>query len=145
MELTSFSATTLARFIRTNLVSSVAVVDAHLARLEAVNPKLNAVVQVRAEAARQQARAADAAISRGASVGPLHGVPITLKDSLDTTGMVSTWGTMGRADFIPEHDATVVARRACCGSHRPGQNKYAGVYPGGDYEQRGLWPDKQSV
>ena len=116
MELTSFSATTLARFIRTNLVSSVAVVDAHLARLEAVNPKLNAVVQVRAEAARQQARAADAAISRGASLGPLHGVPITLKDSLDTTGMVSTWGTMGRADFIPEHDATVVARLRAAGA-----------------------------
>ena len=116
MELTSFSATTLARFIRTNLVSSVAVVDAHLARLEAVNPKLNAVVQVRAEAARQQARAADAAISRGASVGPLHGVPITLKDSLDTTGMVSTWGTMGRADFTPEHDATVVARLRAAGA-----------------------------
>ena len=116
MELTSFSATTLARFIRTNLVSSVAVVDAHLVRLEAVNPKLNAVVQVRAEAARQQARAADAAISRGASVGPLHGVPITLKDSLDTTGMVSTWGTMGRADFTPEHDATVVARLRAAGA-----------------------------
>ena len=116
MELTSFSATTLARFIRTNLVSSVAVVDAHLARLEAVNPKLNAVVQVRAEAARQQARAADAAISRGASVGPLHGVPITLKDSLDTAGMVSTWGTMGRADFTPEHDATVVARLRAAGA-----------------------------
>ena len=56
MELTSFSATTLARFIRTNLVSSVAVVDAHLARLEAANPKLNAVVQLQAEAARRQAR-----------------------------------------------------------------------------------------
>ena len=108
MELTSFSATTLARFIRTNLVSSVAVVDAHLARLEAVNPKLNAVVQLQAEAARQQARAADEAISRGERLGPLHGVPITLKDSLDTADMVSTWGTTGRAGFTPEHDATVV-------------------------------------
>ena len=116
MELTSFSATTLARFIRTNLVSSVAVVDAHLARLEAVNPKLNAVVQLRAEAARQQARAADEAISRGERVGPLHGVPITIKDSLDTAGLVSTWGTMGRAAFTPEHDATVVARLRAAGA-----------------------------
>ncbi len=116
MELTSFSATTLARFIRTNLVSSVAVVDAHLARLEAVNPKLNAVVQLRAEAARQQARAADEAVSRGERLGPLHGVPITLKDSLDTADMVSTWGTTGRAGFTPEHDATVVARLRAVGA-----------------------------
>ena len=116
MELTSFSATTLARFIRTNLVSSVAVVDAHLARLEAANPKLNAVVQLQAEAARQQARAADEAVSRGERLGPLHGVPITLKDSLDTAGMVSTWGTMGRADFTHEHDATVVARLRVAGA-----------------------------
>ena len=116
MELTSFSATTLARFIRTNLVSSAAVVDAHLARLEAANPKLNAVVQLQAEVARQQARAADEAVSRGERLGPLHGVPITLKDSLDTAGMVSTWGTMGRADFTPEHDATVVARLRAAGA-----------------------------
>lgn len=116
MELTSFSATTLARFIRTHLVSSVAVVDAHLARLEAANPKLNAVVQLQAETARQQARAADEAVSRGERLGPLHGVPITLKDSLDTAGMVSTWGTMGRADFTPEHDATVVARLRAAGA-----------------------------
>ena len=116
MELTSFSATTLARFIRTNLVSSVAVVDAHLARLEAANPKLNAVVQLQTEAARQQARAADEAVSRGERLGPLHGVPITLKDSLDTVGMVSTWGTTGRADFTPEHDATVVARLRTAGA-----------------------------
>ena len=75
MELTSFSATTLARFIRTNLVSSVAVVDAHLARLEAVNPELNAVVQLHAEAARQQARAADEAVSRGERLGPIARYP----------------------------------------------------------------------
>ena len=116
MELTSFSATTLARFIRTNLVSSAAVVDAHLARLEAANPKLNAVVQLQAEAARQQAREADEAVSRGERLGPLHGIPITLKDSLDTAGMVSTWGTAGRADFTPEHDATVVTRLRAAGA-----------------------------
>ncbi len=116
MELTSFSATTLARFIRTNLVSSVAVVDAHLARLETANPKLNAVVQIQAEAARRQAREADEAVSRGERLGPLHGIPITLKDSLDTADMVSTWGTAGRADFTPEHDATVVTRLRTAGA-----------------------------
>ncbi len=116
MELTSLSATMLARCIRTNLVPSVAVVDAHLARLATVNPQLNAVVQVSAEAARQQARAADEAIARGESVGPLHGVPITLKDSLDTAGVVSTWGTAGRADYTPARDATVVARLRAAGA-----------------------------
>ena len=116
MELTSLSATMLARFIRTKLVSSVAVVDAHLSRLESVNPKLNAVVQLHADAARQQAREADEVVSRGEGVGLLHGVPITLKDSLDTAGIISTWGTMGRSDFTPKRDATVVARLRAAGA-----------------------------
>ena len=116
MDLTAFSATTLARFIRTNLVSSATVVDAHLSRLEAANPKLNAVVQLNADAARQQAKEADEVISRAESIGPLHGVPITIKDSLDTAGMISTWGTTGRSDFTPERDATVVARLRAAGA-----------------------------
>ena len=108
-------------------------VDAHLSRLESVNPKLNAVVQLRADAARQQARAADEAVSRGARVGPLHGVPITLKDSLDTADMVSTWGTMGRADFTPKRDATVVARLRAAGAIILGKTNTPEFTPGGDY------------
>lgn len=116
MELTSLSATMIARAIRTKLFSSVEVVEAHLSRLEAVNPQLNAVVQLAADAARQQAREADQAVTRGEVLGPLHGVPVTIKDSLDTAGMVSSWGTQGRAAFVPQQDATVVARLRAAGA-----------------------------
>ncbi len=85
-------------------------VQAHLARIEAVNPKLNAVVQVTAESALATARAADAALARGELKGPLHGVPFTIKDSLDTAGVISTAGTHGRRNYVPSQDATVVAR-----------------------------------
>ena len=79
-------------------------------RIQAVNARLNAVVQFTAEAALAAARDADAALARGEIKGPLHGVPMTIKDSLDTAGIVSTGGTKGRAAFIPSADAPVVAR-----------------------------------
>ncbi len=110
------SATALAKAIRTKKVSSLEVVEACLKRIGAVNPKLNAVVQLTAEKAREEARAADAALARGQSQGPLHGVPMTIKDALDTTGVVSTGGTKGRANFIPAQDATAVARLRAAGA-----------------------------
>ena len=85
-------------------------------RIDEVNPKLNAVVQLASERAMDEARAADAALARGESLGPLHGVPITIKDSHDTKGIVSTGGTMGRKDFVPEADATAVARMRAAGA-----------------------------
>ncbi len=109
-ELIYTSATTLAKAIRHKKVSSLEVVNAYLARIEAVNPQLNAVVQLAAESARQQARAADETLARGEPIGPLHGVPFTIKDSLDTAGLISTGGTTGRRSFVPAQDATVVAR-----------------------------------
>ena len=109
-EITSASANTIARAIRDRQVSSLEVVQAHLDRIAEVNPSLNAVVCFCAERALDEARGADAALSRGAEVGPLYGVPMTLKDSLDTEGVVSTGGTAGRRDFVPERDATLVAR-----------------------------------
>ena len=104
------SAKSIAAAIREKRMSSVEMVDAFLARIEEVNPALNAVVQLRAEEARADAQRADAALARGESWGPLHGVPMTIKDSLDTVGMISTGGTLGRADFVPDRDATVVRR-----------------------------------
>jgi len=109
-ELIYASVTALAKAIRAKEVSSREVVDAYLQRIEAVNPRLNAVVQVAADAARDQARAADSALARGEIKGPLHGVPMTIKDSLDTAGVISTGGTTGRRSFVPTRDATVVAR-----------------------------------
>jgi len=104
------SAAALAHAIRTKQVSSEEVVKACLDRIEEVNPKLNAVVQLVAEDALANARKADAGVARGEFKGPLHGVPMTIKDSLDTAGVISTGGTKGRAAFIPETDATVVSR-----------------------------------
>jgi amidase len=109
-ELTFMSATALARAIRNKQVSSEEVVNAHLSRIEIVNPKINAVVQIVAEQARAGARAADRALAKGENVGALHGVPMTIKDSLDTAGVITTAGTKGHEKFIPKEDATVVKR-----------------------------------
>jgi amidase len=110
------SATTLARRIREKKVSATEAVTACLARIAAVNPRLNAVVQLCAERAQREARQADAMLAKGQTKGPLHGVPITIKDSFDTAGIVSTGGTLGRKDFIPPRDATVVARVRAAGA-----------------------------
>lgn len=110
------SVTALASAIRSKAISSEEVVKAHLQRIQTVNPRLNAVVQVAAEEALAQARAADAAMAQGTVRGPLHGVPMTIKDCLDTAGVISTGGTQGRAAFVPAHDATVVARLRAAGA-----------------------------
>jgi amidase len=113
-ELCSASATWLAEAIRTRRISSLEAVDACLARIEVVNPSLNAVVRL-TEDARERARDADAALAHGDGGGPLHGVPFTIKDSLDTAGVVTTAGTVGWRDRVPTTDATVVARLKAAG------------------------------
>ncbi len=114
-QLTFASATALARAIREREVSSAEVVEAHLARIAAVNPQINAVVQLPADLARAQARAADEALARGEPLGPLHGVPFTVKDTLDVAGVIGAMGVPERAGFVPESDATVVARLRAAG------------------------------
>ena len=110
------SAKQIAQGIRDKVFSAVEVVEAHLARIERVNPQLNAVVQLCAERALSEARDADAALAGGVSPRPLHGVPMTLKDSLDTAGVVTTGGTLGRASFVPDEDSTVAARLRAAGA-----------------------------
>lgn len=105
---TSASAIQLANAIRRRAISSVEVVDAVLARIAAVNGTLNAVVQLDGDRARALAREADRVPT--ARRGPLHGVPVTIKDSFDTAGIISTGGSWGRRAFVPTEDATVVAR-----------------------------------
>ena len=109
-ELIYASATNLARAIRDKLVSSAEVVDAYIKRIEEINPKLNAVVQLSDEKARSEAHEADAALARGELKGPLHGVPMTTKDSIATAGVITTSGTLGRKSYVPREDATVIAR-----------------------------------
>ena len=104
------SAKSIAQAIQDRDVSAVEVVQAHLDRIEEVNDRLNAVVHLCAERALEEAREADAALARGESKGALHGVPMTLKDSLDTEGVVTTGGTLGRRTFVPDWDSTVAAR-----------------------------------
>jgi amidase len=104
----------LATAIRAGKVSSEEAVRTYLDRIDAVNPQLNAVVQLRREAAIGEARAADRAPRE--QRGPLHGVPITIKDSLDTAGIISAGGTKGRAKYVPARDATVVARLRAAGA-----------------------------
>lgn len=91
-------------------VSSQELLDCYLKRIEEVNPKLNAVVQLSAETARSQAQKADEQLAGGTILGPLHGLPMTIKDSFDTMGVISTGGTKGRENFVPSQDATVVTR-----------------------------------
>jgi amidase len=110
------SARRLARSIREGEVSARDAAEACLRRIDEVNPRLNAVVQLRREQALREAEAADAATRHGKTLGPLHGVPITVKDSLDTQGLITTWGTGGRAAFVPGVDATVVARMKGAGA-----------------------------
>ncbi len=110
------SAKTLAKAIQHKEVSSEEVVRTYLERIEEVNPSLNAVVQLTAEMALAQARAADKRLHQGELIGPLHGVPMTIKDSIETEGVICTGGTRGRANFIPSRDATVVARLRSAGA-----------------------------
>ncbi|MBM3945691.1 MAG: amidase, partial [SAR202 cluster bacterium] len=111
------SATEIARAIREKEISSEDAVDAHLKRIAVVNPKLNAVVwQEDGYIKRQEARKRDTDLMRGEVRGPLHGVPITIKDAFEAAGMPSTGGTKGRANYIPEKDATIVARLKAAGA-----------------------------
>src|SRR6266404_6089589 len=114
-EITSKSASELADAIRSKKLTSKAIVEAHLDRIAKVNPKLNAIVQLTADSARREAEEADAALGRGEVKGPLHGVPITIKDTLETKGVICTGGTKGRANFVPAADATAVARLRAAG------------------------------
>src|SRR5436309_1715982 len=86
-------ATTLAALIRTKAVSSREVVQAHIDRVAAVNPRINAVVTLMAADALAAADAADKAVADGADLGPLHGVPFSIKDALDTAGVPTQRGS----------------------------------------------------
>ncbi len=110
------SAAALARRLRDRDISAEEVVQAHLRRIEAVNPLLNAVVQLAAEQALQEARAADADRARGRLRGPLHGVPFTVKDWIDAAGLPCTGGDPRFRARVPAEDATVVARMRQAGA-----------------------------
>jgi amidase len=104
------SAAELAAAIRSKEVSSAEVLECYLDRIEALNPGLGAVVTVDAERSRREAAEADRRLARGAEVGPLHGLPVTVKDSLQTAGMRTTCGSLELAGYVPDRDAEAVGR-----------------------------------
>jgi amidase len=105
------SGTEQARMIRNGEVSSVELVNAHLQRIEHINPSLNAVVEVLADEARKTARRTDEQRACGTALGPLAGVPFSVKDSIEVAGTVCTAGTLGLKSALPStRDATLVAR-----------------------------------
>ena len=114
MELHWMSATELAAAIATKRVSSVEVLEHLVGRIERLDGEINAVVQWDLDRARADAAAADAAVAAGDPLPPLHGVPMTVKDSFMTQGCITTSGAPELADFVPEVDAWPVAgmRRA---------------------------------
>src|SRR5215218_919530 len=115
-ELSYQSATALAQLMRAREVTAVAVVEAHLRRIEAANGDVNAIVQLDAERALAQAATADGALARGEPAGPLHGVPFTVKDNLEAAGLAMAIGAPGRAGVVPAGDATAVARLRAAGA-----------------------------
>lgn len=114
-DLTYSDATKLAELVRTRKVSAVEVVQAYLARIEAVNPKLNAIVTID-NGALEAAEAADAAVQSGKELGPLHGVPFTVKDSIDTAGTPTQRGSPIFRGRVPEVDAVSVQRMKAAGA-----------------------------
>jgi amidase len=97
-------------------LSPVELLDACLSRIAAVNPAVNAVVTLAEDEARSAARAAEAAIMRGESLGPLHGLPVLIKDTQDTAGLRTTYGSPLFADHVPAADAGSVARLRAAGA-----------------------------
>jgi amidase len=109
-EIVFLCASELARLLRARELSALEVVNAYIERQIAIDDRLNAVVMTCYERARAEAAALDARAARGDFAGALHGVPMTIKDSFDTEGVISTGGTYGRQQYVPKRDAVVVAR-----------------------------------
>jgi Asp-tRNA(Asn)/Glu-tRNA(Gln) amidotransferase A subunit family amidase len=109
-DLTFLAATVMARQIREKKISPIELADAHLAKIERLNPKLNAFVHVDIDRVRREAQEAEAAVISGKTLGPLHGVPISIKSSLDVAGLRCEAGTRLRVGNIATHDAPLVDR-----------------------------------
>src|SRR5712691_13342021 len=110
------SAVEIAAWVREKKVSPVEVIEAFLSRIDKLNPKINAYVTLTPELAREAAKRAEAAVMAGAALGPLHGVPFSVKDLVFTASVRTTAGSRVFRDFIPEVDSIVVARLKAAGA-----------------------------
>ncbi|HEX7721307.1 MAG TPA: amidase [Pyrinomonadaceae bacterium] len=114
-DLLSKSLPEVALLITSRAISSVDLVETYLNRIEEVNPALNAVVTISPDVL-ESARCCDSELARGNIIGPLHGIPLTIKDTIATKGMRTTSGSRLRADDIPQQDAPVVTRLKAAGA-----------------------------
>jgi amidase len=110
------SAGQLAAEIQRKAISASELLELYLHRMERHNPALNAIIATNIPTARERARAADAALARGESWGPLHGVPMTIKESFDVVGMPTTWGVPDLKDNFPKRNAIAVDRFLAAGA-----------------------------
>src|SRR5437870_6313354 len=115
-DLTFLSATEMAKGIREKQLSPVELIEAHLSRVETLNPRMNALGQLAAERAGSQAQAAETAVMGGKVWGPLHGVPISIKSSIEVAGLRCEAGTRLRAGLVAEKDAPLVGRLRTAGA-----------------------------
>ena len=115
MKLTQ-SASELVQQLKNKDISAVELLEAHLDRIGAVNPDINAVVTLDEDRARERAAAADEALAKGADWGPLHGLPMTVKDAYEVEGIVTTGGSPKWKDHVPQRHAEVVQRLTVAGA-----------------------------
>ncbi|HZZ16745.1 MAG TPA: amidase [Candidatus Sulfotelmatobacter sp.] len=115
-EILFLPAVVMAERIRKKKISAVDLVEAHLTQIEELNPKLNAFVHVDASSTRRAAQTAEAAVMQGNPLGPLHGVPVSIKSSFEVSGMRCESGTRLRAGYVPKQDALLVARLRAAGA-----------------------------
>ena len=114
-EITTLSATKLCESIRTRTLSPVEIMEAHMRRAEALNPALNAIITFAPDAL-ERAHAAERMVMSGVDLPPLHGLPLTIKDTIDTAGLRTTSGSRVRADHVPAGDAPAVALLRAAGA-----------------------------
>lgn len=131
-DLIFLSATQLAQKIRERSVSSVELLDAFLAQIAKYNSQLNAICTLDAEHAYNRAKAADEAFAKGENWGVLHGVPITIKDCLETSGILTTAGYKGLKNYVPVSDTIAVKRLVAAGAIVMGKTNSARL--AGDYQ-----------
>ena len=116
IDVNNSSAVDIGKAIASNEMTSRKPVENCIERINKINPSINALVQDCFERALSEADSLDIELAQGINRGPLHGVPMTLKDSLDTEGVITTWATLGRQNEVPEVDATLVTRLREAGS-----------------------------
>jgi aspartyl-tRNA(Asn)/glutamyl-tRNA(Gln) amidotransferase subunit A len=112
----------LSELIASREVSCVEIIDATIERIEKLNPELNAFITILDESARREAKHADSLIKQGKRLGPLHGIPISLKDLIYIKGVRSTSGSKILSDFVPDYDSTVTRRLRKAGAIIVGTN-----------------------